>query len=90
VGYVKTILEQVVAANFDFVFILSSLNLDFKVNRIMRYLTQARQSGGQPVVILTKADLSLDFNVPLAEVQKAAPNVPVHAVSSHRGLAWTH
>ena len=34
VGYVKTILEQVVAANFDFVFILSSLNRDFKVNRI--------------------------------------------------------
>ena len=36
VGYVKTILEQVVATNFDYVFILSSLNWDFKVNRIMR------------------------------------------------------
>jgi putative ribosome biogenesis GTPase RsgA len=31
-GYVKTILEQVVATNFDYVFILSSLNWDFKVN----------------------------------------------------------
>jgi ribosome biogenesis GTPase len=85
-GYVKTILEQVIAANFDFVFILSSLNQDFKVNRIMRYLTQARQSGGHPVVILTKADLSPDYSMLLADVQKAAPNVPVHAVSSHTGF----
>ncbi|SYX84085.1 ribosome small subunit-dependent GTPase A [Paenibacillus alvei] len=82
-GYAKTILEQVVATNFDYVFIASSLNWDFKVSRIMRYLTQTRQSGGQPVVILTKADLIPDFSTPLAEVQKTAPGVPVHAVSSH-------
>lgn len=85
-GYVKTILEQVVATNFDYVFIVSSLNWDFKVNRILRYLTQTRQSGGQPVVILTKADLAPDLGAPLADVQKAAPDVPVHVVSSHTGL----
>ena len=62
-GYAKTVLEQVVATNFDYVFILSSLNWDFNVTRIMRYLTQARQSGGQPVVILTKADLVEDYNL---------------------------
>ncbi|MEK5391515.1 GTPase RsgA [Margalitia sp. FSL K6-0131] len=84
-GYVKTILEQVVATNFDYVFIVSSLNLDFNVSRIMRYLTQARQSGGQPVVILTKADLVPDFSTALAEVQKTAPDVPGHAISSHTG-----
>jgi len=84
-GYVKTILEQVVATNFDYVFIVSSLNWDFKVSRIMRYLTQARQSGSKPVVILTKADLAPDFSAPLAEVQKNAPDVPVHAVSSYTG-----
>lgn len=73
VGYVKTILEQVVATNFDYVFILSSLNWDFKVSRIIRYLTQARQSGGQPIVILTKADLVEDFSTSLAEVSRTAP-----------------
>lgn len=86
VGYAKTVLEQVVATNFDYVFIVSSLNLDFKVNRILRYLTQTRQSGGQPVVILTKADLNPDLTAPLADVQKASPDVPVHAVSSHTGF----
>ena len=84
-GYVKTIREQVVAANFDYVFILSSLNADFKVNRILRYITQARQSGGQPVVILTKADLAEDISTPVIEVTRAVENVPVHPVSSHTG-----
>jgi ribosome biogenesis GTPase len=85
-GYAKTVLEQVVAANFDFVFILSSLNRDFNVNRIMRYLTQAWQSGGQPVVVLTKADLPPDYKAYLSDVQKAAPGLPIHAVSSHTGF----
>jgi ribosome biogenesis GTPase / thiamine phosphate phosphatase len=84
-GYAKTVREQVVATNFDYVFILSSLNRDFNVTRIMRYLTQARQSGGQPVVILTKIDLIEDYHFPLAEVTQSIPDVPVHAVSSHTG-----
>ena len=82
-GYVKTVLEQIVAANFDTVFILSSLNRDFKVSRIERYLIQARGSGGRPAVILTKADLTDDVSRPLAEVRRAAPGIPVHAVSAH-------
>jgi len=84
--YAKTVLEQVVATNFDYVFIVSSLNRDFKVSRIMRYLTQARQSGGQPIVILTKADLTEDFRTSCAGVQSAAPDVPVHAVSAYTGF----
>ena len=85
-GYAKTILEQMVAANFDYVFIVSSLNLDFKANRIMRYLTQARQSGGQPVVILTKTDLVEDCSAQFTDIHSAAPDVPIHAVSSLTGL----
>ncbi|MCL2401458.1 MAG: ribosome small subunit-dependent GTPase A [Oscillospiraceae bacterium] len=85
-GYAKTILEQVVAANFDYVFIITSLNQDFNVSRVVRYLTQARQSGGQPVVILTKADLREDSAAPVAEIRNAAPDVPVHAISSLTGL----
>ena len=84
-GYAKTIREQVVAANFDYVFILSSLNADFRVSRILRYLTQARQSGGQPVVILTKADLVDDYMPALSQIWRAEPDLPAHAVSSHTG-----
>jgi len=85
-GYVKTVLEQVVATNFDYVFILSSLNADFNVSRILRYVTQARQSGGKPVIILTKADLVDDCGVFIADVRQAISDVPIHAISSHTGL----
>jgi len=84
-AHIKANREQIVAVNFDYVFILSSLNMDFNVNRIMRYLTQARQSGAQPIVLLTKSDLNPDFQARLADVQTAAPDVPVHAISAHTG-----
>ena len=85
-AYVKTVLEQVVAANFDYVFIVSSLNRDFNAGRIARYLTQARQSGGVPVVILTKADLCEDAATHIAAVREIAPDIDVIALSSHTGV----
>jgi len=85
-AHIKANHEQVVATNFDYVFIVTSLNRDFRVNRILRYLTQAWASGGQPVVILTKADLCEDFAPQINEVMDAAPGVNVHAISSHTGL----
>lgn len=84
-GYVKTILEQVVAANFDYVFILASLNCDFNVNRIMRYITVAWESGGIPIVLLTKADLVEDYTKQLKEVQNQAIGVDIHVISAVNG-----
>jgi len=85
-AHIKANREQVVATNFDYVFIMTSLNRDFRVNRILRYLTQARGSGGEPVIILTKADLCEDFTPQLSEVYEAAPDVSVHAISSYTGF----
>ncbi len=73
--------EQLVATNFDFAWIVTSLNLDFNLKRIERYLTAAWQSGAQPVVLLTKADLCADAAARVAEVERIAPGVPVHALS---------
>ncbi|MCL2564946.1 MAG: ribosome small subunit-dependent GTPase A [Defluviitaleaceae bacterium] len=86
IGHIKADREQVVAANFDYVFIISSLNHDFNVNRIVRYLTQGWQSGAQPVVILTKADLVENADEFISKVENAASGVPVHGISSHTGL----
>ena len=85
-AHIKANREQIVAANFDYVFIVTSLNRDFRVNRILRYLTQARASGAIPVIILTKADLCEDFTHQVTEVNLAAPDIAVHAVSSHTGF----
>lgn len=54
--------EQTIAANFDYVFIMMSLNHDFNLKRLERYLTEAWQSGAQPVVVLTKADIAEDVS----------------------------
>ncbi len=82
-GYVKTVLEQVVAANFDYVFIVSSLNKDFNVKRISRYLTQARQSCGIPVMILTKADLCGNWDEQVKAIREIANDVDIIVLSSH-------
>lgn len=52
---------QIIATNIDTVFITSSLNQDFNIPRIERYLGVARQSGATPVVLLTKLDLCEDI-----------------------------
>ena len=74
--------EQVVAANIDTVFICMSLNNNFNIRRLERYLSLTYDSGATPVVILTKADLCGDVAGKIAEAQSAAPGVDVLAVSS--------
>ena len=85
-GYVKTVLEQVVAANFDYVFIMQSLNHDLNIKRLERYLTLAWQSGAVPVVILTKSDLVEDYTGQQREIEKAAAGVGVFAISAKTGF----
>lgn len=58
---------QVVAANIDTVFICMSLNSDFNLRRLERYLSIAWDSGATPVVVLTKGDLCKDMALKLSE-----------------------
>ena len=50
--------EQMIAANVDTLFIVASCNQDFSVARLERYLVLAHDVGVNPVVVLTKIDLS--------------------------------
>lgn len=77
--------DQAVAANFDYVFITMSLNKDFHPSKLERYLTVAWQSGGTPVILLTKSDLMEDREQVLAQVSTLAPSVDVYCVSSYTG-----
>ena len=80
-----TQVEQIVAANVDTLFLVSALNDDFNVRRMERYLIMAWNSGASPVILLTKADLCPDADHKIAEMERAAPGVPVHAVSALLG-----
>ena len=77
--------DQAVAANFDYVFIMQSLNRDFNPKRLERYLTLAWQSGATPVILLTKADLVEDYWDYLTQVERVATGVNTHVVSAHTG-----
>ena len=72
--------EQVLAANVDVVFIVTSLNEDLSLRRLERYLILARESGAQPVVLLTKSDLADDPAASLVAVRSVAADVPVHEI----------
>lgn len=73
--------EQLVAANFDYVFIMQSLNYDFSTHRIERYLTLSWESGAIPVIILTKKDLVEDADEYIRQVENIAIGVDVYAIS---------
>ena len=69
--------EQIVAANIDTVFLCMSLNNDFNLRRLERYVSIAWNSGAVPVVVLTKADLCEDLDSKLIEVSSIAAGVDV-------------
>ncbi|WP_243735169.1 ribosome small subunit-dependent GTPase A [Paenibacillus turpanensis] len=78
--------EQIVAANVDTLLLVMSLNHDFNLRRLERYLTMAWESGANPVIVLSKADLCDDLPAMLAQVEAIAFGVPVHAVSATEGI----
>lgn len=73
---------QVVATNIDTVFICMSLNNDFNLRRLERYLSIAWDSGAIPVIVLTKSDLCKEIEVRLDEVSSIAFGVDVLVTTS--------
>jgi ribosome biogenesis GTPase len=80
--------EQVLAANVDTAFIVTSLNLELNPRRLRRYVTLARSGGVTPVILLTKADLCADPETAVTEVAAATTGVAVHAMSAWLGQGF--
>lgn len=74
--------HQIIAANIDTVFICMSLNNDYNLRRIERYLSIAWDSNATPVIVLTKSDLCKDLTSKLAEIETVAIGVAVVVTSS--------
>lgn len=77
--------EQIVAANVDTVFLIQSLNKDFNMRRLERYLIAAWESGAVPVVVLTKADCCGEVADKMSAVYVTCPGVEVHSISCVTG-----
>jgi ribosome biogenesis GTPase len=78
--------EQVLAANVDTAFLLAGLDDDFSLRRLERYITTAWESGAEPVVVLTKADLCPDVAEAMFQVESVAIGVPVYPLSNITGI----
>lgn len=73
---------QPIAANIDTAFIVTSCNSDFSLARLERYLAVVRQDGIQPVVVLTKSDLSDDPESFREQTQSLGGNLVVELVNA--------
>ncbi|MEU6609693.1 ribosome small subunit-dependent GTPase A [Streptomyces shenzhenensis] len=79
---------QVLATNVDHVVVCASLAVELDLGRVERFLALAWESGAQPVVVLSKADLVPDpvtLGHLVRDVETAAPGVPVLTVSALHG-----
>lgn len=83
---------QLIAANVDTLFVISSCNADFNVARIERYLALAREARVTPVLVLTKSDLAPDAAAFAAEGRRiltglAAETLDARAEGARETLA---
>jgi ribosome biogenesis GTPase len=76
---------QVLAANMDAAAVVEPMDPTPDVGRIERLLALAWESGAQPLVVLTKADLVTDPEGVAAHVAEVAPGVDVIAVAAREG-----
>ena len=73
--------EQLIGANVDTLFIVTSLNEDLNPSRIERYLSLAHEAGAEPVIVLSKADLCDDPDSARADIQALDPLLMVVTIN---------
>jgi ribosome biogenesis GTPase / thiamine phosphate phosphatase len=76
---------QLIAANIDTLFIVTSCNDDFNPARLERYLAVANDAGTDPVIVLTKADAAAhpeDFERQAKSLQRELAVVALNARSA--------
>jgi ribosome biogenesis GTPase len=84
--------EQILAANVDYIFLVSGLDGEFNLRRMERYLSIAWESGAIPVLVLNKADVCVDVQSHLKHAQSIAMGAAVHTISAakNEGLSVFH
>ncbi len=73
---------QMIGANLDTTFIVTSCNDDFNVARLERYIALAFEDEAQPVILLTKADMCDDVESYIARAEAISDRVPVIAIDA--------
>lgn len=77
---------QLLGANIDVAFVLTSANEDFSVNRVERFVAMALDGGIEARVVLSKVDLHPAPDLLLSELQARLPGVESFAWSATNGV----
>lgn len=75
--------QQMVAANIDTMFIVSSCNADFNQSRLERYLSVAYAAEIFPVIVLTKLDIADNPQSYADKARTLGPNIFVELINAH-------
>jgi ribosome biogenesis GTPase len=78
---------QLMGANIDTLFVVTSCNQDFNLSRIERYLALGLDAGVEPVVVLTKIDLSDEVEMLRSAAESLRKGMAVVAVNSKQEMA---
>lgn len=73
---------QLIVANVDTLFVVTSCNQDFNIPRLERYLILAREAGVTPVIVLTKADLADNPEEFASRARELQPGLLVETVNA--------
>lgn len=74
--------NEILVSNVDYIFICMSLNNDFNLRRLERYITICYESGATPIIILTKYDLCNDVDSKIIDVENIAIGIDILVVSN--------
>lgn len=78
--------EQIMAANVDVAFIMSSVNMEFNLNRLDRFVALCYDAGVAPVLLLSKIDLDEDYAEIVDELQSYHKELRIIPISVKEGM----
>ena len=83
----KRVKYQLIASNIDIAFVMQSVDFDFNLRRLERYLIMANESNIKPLILLSKRDLisSEDLKKEILEVKSINPDCEIIAFSNKTG-----
>jgi ribosome biogenesis GTPase len=77
--------EQIIASNIDIVFIVTSVDNDFNIRRLERYVSMVNEIKAKPIVIINKIDKCKEINKYIEEIERNIPEISVLFISAKTG-----
>jgi len=77
--------EQIIASNIDIIFIITSVDSEFNIRRLERYLSMVFEIHAQTVIVLNKIDKNNDFQHYKKEIEQIYNDIPIVAISAKEG-----